>query len=214
MADLKRVYKLLCCKHASDDLKKCRLKVSTFADVNDPFELDAFGVAWKGGLRREYDAWRESLQAEFGLLCFSENWHEPVLWSHYGDKHAGVCLGFDVPSKLLQKANYVEGRLRIEEAEMRGCRSSQRLKNLLFSTKSDHWKYEQEYRMIVKLRDMKAEDSMFFHPFNERLQLKQVFVGPRCGLTLDDVKETVAAKTNDVAVAKVRLARWSYCVVK
>ena len=33
------VYHLLCAQYALDDLKKQRLKVSLFADLNDPFEL-------------------------------------------------------------------------------------------------------------------------------------------------------------------------------
>jgi len=166
VAELKRVYHLLPCDRAIDDLNQCRLKVSTFIDLNDPFELHAFRIADRSQ-RRDYKAWRRGLQADFGLLCFSEFWHNPVLWSHYGDRHAGVCLGFDVPSKLLQKVNYVKDRLRITQPEIAGARSNNRLQNLLFSTKFVHWEYEHEYRMIVRLRDMEAERSMYFYPFNE-----------------------------------------------
>ncbi len=24
-------------------------------------------------------------------------WSNPVIWAHYGDKHRGLCLGFEVP---------------------------------------------------------------------------------------------------------------------
>ena len=30
------------------------------------------------------------------ILCFSRNWDNLLLWSHYGDSHTGVCLGFDI----------------------------------------------------------------------------------------------------------------------
>ena len=26
-----------------------------------------------------------------GMLCFSKGWHNPVQWSHYTDKHKGIC---------------------------------------------------------------------------------------------------------------------------
>ena len=32
------------------------------------------------------------------ILCFSRNWDNLLLWSHYGDRHMGVCLGFDIPA--------------------------------------------------------------------------------------------------------------------
>ncbi len=47
MTQLKRVYHLLSCDYAIKDLNQCRLKVSTFTDLNDPFELLALRVGDK-----------------------------------------------------------------------------------------------------------------------------------------------------------------------
>jgi hypothetical protein len=42
------------------------------------------------------------------MLCFSRDWHNPVQWSHYADKHRGICLGFDVPDSLLVPVQYTK----------------------------------------------------------------------------------------------------------
>ena len=49
------------------------------------------------------------LTNRYGLVCFSGDWIDPVLWSHYGAKHCGIALGFD-----LQEANPVEVTYQID----------------------------------------------------------------------------------------------------
>lgn len=34
-----------------------------------------------------------------GFVCFSQDCQTPTMWSHYADKHRGVCLEFDFPVK-------------------------------------------------------------------------------------------------------------------
>src|SRR5574337_2128898 len=31
-----------------------------------------------------------------GISCFSKSFNKTLMWSHYADKHAGVCLGFTI----------------------------------------------------------------------------------------------------------------------
>ncbi|NKK82626.1 DUF2971 domain-containing protein [Rhizobium leguminosarum bv. viciae] len=56
------------------------------------------------------DKTRQGLNVAFGLLCMSTTWQEPLLWSHYADKHKGMCLGFDVDDTHWEPARYRAAR--------------------------------------------------------------------------------------------------------
>ena len=98
-----RVYKFLSKKFALENLTERRIKISEYSDMNDPFEL--WGVALSDlELQRQLT----KIIRSTGALCFSRDWKNPMLWSHYGDKHQGICLGFDIgPSVEIQEARYV-----------------------------------------------------------------------------------------------------------
>ena len=109
-----RVYHLLPRKWALCDLKHDRLKVATFDDLNDPFELRGVRLENRDD-RHRFNCWRNLTATKVGLLCFSKSWRNPVLWSHYADEHKGICLGFDVPESCLSEVKYVPERLQFEQ---------------------------------------------------------------------------------------------------
>jgi hypothetical protein len=41
------------------------------------------------------------------MLCFSRTSSNILMWSHYGDNHKGICLGFDVPDEFARDVRYV-----------------------------------------------------------------------------------------------------------
>ena len=86
-----RLYHLLKAEHAKSNIKNRRLKVSRFADVNDPFELMSLSVM-DGSVRKAVREHKAAEDVNTGLICFSEDWTSPVMWSHYAEKHHGMCL--------------------------------------------------------------------------------------------------------------------------
>ena len=36
------------------------------------------------------------------------------LWAHYGDKHSGICLGFEVEDQLVSPINYTDEKIDVE----------------------------------------------------------------------------------------------------
>src|ERR1700733_7795266 len=98
-----RVYKFLRADLALQNLTERHIKISTFPDMNDPFELLG-GFESDPDLRRFRDG-LTTLLNQCGVLCFSRSWQNALLWSHYGDKHRGICLGIDItgPAKVLLK---------------------------------------------------------------------------------------------------------------
>ena len=97
-----RVYHFTKADYAQKNLRNRRLKIAEFHDLNDPFELLGAELT-KSTHRQIFSGWKETIEKKWGVLCFSRSWHNPVLWSHYSDKHRGICLGFDVADSFLEK---------------------------------------------------------------------------------------------------------------
>lgn len=123
-------------------------------------------------LRRHY---------ERGVCCFSTTYDSPLLWSHYGDQHRGLCIGYNldrrpkpephrvvycdsrsVPTSLLTRALVHEDQMAKEELD----------RNMLLR-KARGWGYEKEWRLIGAQGD---QDSP--------LLLKEVTFGLRCPMSV------------------------------
>lgn len=203
-----RVYHLLAAKWAIQDLKRGQLKVALFADLNDPFELLAHQLPNRGD-RREYDQWRRQASRTFGLLCYSRDWRNPVLWSHYGAAHRGICLGFDVPDRLLTRVEYLERRIPFRTM-LPDKREGPDVAGPLFRMKFKGWSYEREWRRVVRLRDARKEGGHFFWPFGKDLALREVIAGPRCRISEQRLRQAAGPTT---AVIQARAAFRSFGVV-
>ncbi|MES2015766.1 MAG: DUF2971 domain-containing protein [Pseudomonadota bacterium] len=172
-------------------------------ELNDPFEF--LGADLSDPKRRKIlkDTKSELAQTK-GLLCFSENWNNPLLWGHYADKHKGICLGFDVSDHLLSKVAYVKERFP-NPAVM----DLQYMEKLLL-TKFDHWAYEAEYRSFVALEN--HIDGLFYSNFSQDLKLKQVIVGDQSKITRIQLAEALGESADGTEVLKARPAFTSFDV--
>jgi hypothetical protein len=122
---------------------------------------------------------------ERGIVSLAERATCPLMWSHYGDQHRGICIGYSVPASVetsLLKIRYggsrrvptslVDRMLQDEEG------AEEDLDAAVLGIKAASWKYEREWRLIDKrgLRD-------------SPLELEEVIFGIRCEVA---VKYTVA----------------------
>ena len=148
--DYVRMYSLIEAKYAIQNIFHSRLKVSLLNQLNDPFELLGKSHRQGDGTHEPTLELIERATKEFGLLCFCSDWQSSAMWGHYGDKDKGICLGFDVKKSDLIKVCYRNKRAEAlaggrpfgtGEAEIR-----ERL-----SIKSIDWKYEHEWRRIIRL---------------------------------------------------------------
>lgn len=83
----------------------------------------------------------------------------------------------------------------------------------LVRTKSEHWSYEKEIRVPLKLADTMQEGSLYFYPFGDVLQLSEVILGERCSYSLDAVRKLVDAHHSNVVTIKARLASGHFSIV-
>jgi hypothetical protein len=213
-ADLIRLYHFTTADHAMSDIENGHLKVARFADCNDPFELLALNFRFKPH-RTTARSFKKEFDNKTGFISFSKNWTQPLMWSHYADRHKGVCLGFDVPKWDVITMKYEDERI-LEGLDKVGDDPNKLpplLQDLLMRTKAKGWEYEQEVRRFVKLKDMKQVGDLYFYPFSTALKLREVIIGDRCALKLPEVRAHVASHQPDAISYNARLAFKSFAIV-
>ena len=153
-----RVYNLTTKEHALSNLKNKRLKISKLDELNDPYELLGIQLPDKE-IRKAFKNTRHELSLKYGLLCFSRFWINPVLWSHYGDKHYGIALGFDIPDDKLEEINYVPSLLSANYHSW-FSEGAEALMNKLMRQKYIDWQYEQG-RMVRTPSDPRSQNRVY-----------------------------------------------------
>jgi len=209
-----RVYYLCPAQFAISNIALRRIKISRFSDLNDPFELLAVDLADKSH-RAAFKKWKDEENSKNGLICFSGQWSNPVIWGHYAERHTGVALGFDIPGEVLTPVAYVNTPMSIKVNKETGKPIiTEKTMSHLFRLKFHDWKYENESRMFIKLDHKTVESGMYFYPFDSNLVLREVILGPRCELPISGVRAMVESFHPYVAVIKSRLAFSSFRVIK
>jgi hypothetical protein len=203
---MKRVYHFLSATHALDDIEKKRIKISEIDQLNDPFELWCVSQEDKQ-IRAALQNYKMEMSTRFGLICFCEDWYNPLPWSHYADKHRGMCLGFDVDDRCLRAVKYVE-----ERPNLQMPLTKESAEGLLF-TKYRDWQYEKEWRNWFQLDQ--RENGHYFYPFDGYVRLQEIIAGPLCIVSKNRINEALRDySSKSVAVMKARLAFKTFRVVK
>ena len=142
-------------------------------DENDPFEALAKG--WdEDSIKRAVSAGdakvvshmdvlfksgelQKSISHIVAYVSFSEKPNDILMWSHYAEKHTGVCVEFDVAAlgviaKNLSQVKYApkigDERPRIPLGDDQDEKYQENVREFL-STKAKEWEYEKEWRSIV-----------------------------------------------------------------
>jgi hypothetical protein len=210
-----RVYKFLSAQWAIKDVQQHRLKISQFADLNDPFELLGVDLSNRA-LRHAFRVLKKHAEENWGVLCFSRTWENPLLWSHYADKHRGVCLGLDVSGKWITEVTYASSRFRWQlAAALAAPGKGERLIRSLFSTKFRDWIYEDEVRVLIMLKQEQKDGNHYFADFDADMKLREIIFGPRCAM-LDQtaLRSAVRAYNDEIRLVKARLAFHSFKIVR
>jgi hypothetical protein len=209
-----RVYNLTTSQFGLSNVALRRVKIARFSDLNDPFELLAVDVAERD-LRAGILAKKQLINEQEGLISFSRTWRDPILWSHYGEKHRGLCLGFDVPDSHLVVVKYVKGLHKIDVASKSTKQQTiDHLLNRLRFTKFDGWEYEKEVRRFIDIRTLNAQSGLYFLPFSPDLVLREVILGPRCDLPIESIRNLAEQFTPKLHVVRSRIAYTKFAVVE
>ena len=97
--------------------------------------------------------------------CLTTKNDNTLMWSHYADKHRGICIEYDI-GKINEKYNLIINKVNynipiitnksIADNEILEIDNINRLIEL-FSLKSNEWKYEKEYRILYYDKERKKD---------------------------------------------------------
>jgi hypothetical protein len=196
-----------------ENLRRRRLKIAEIQDLNDPFELRSL-TSGDRVVRRAFDETRDALARKSGLLCFSSAWRNPVLWSHYADRHRGIALGFDVADECLTQVRYRRDRPPFDPAMLAGAQeAAEALMLELLTTKFSHWRYETEWRAFVSLNERDPDNGLYFMEYSEQIRLREVIVGAHSTISRDELAQSLGSLAPEIRTTKARLAFRTFDVV-
>jgi len=209
-----RLYYFVSANYGIENIIKRRLKVARMNDLNDPFEFMCVDMS-DHEIRRAFNKTLSDLSETKGVLCFSKAWDNPVLWSHYADKHKGICLGIEVPDKFAITVNYEPKRLQVDiRKDFKDGEIGQEMMLRVLATKFEGWKYEDEVRVFVNLEESDGTTGLYYKDFGKDLLLKEVIIGPKCHFNVSDLKNILTKYKEEVKIIPSRLAFRSYKVIE
>jgi len=118
------------------------------------------------------------------MLSLTEKPDNLLMWAHYADSHRGFIIGMDAEHsffdqrsnerdrvRAVREVQYLEDRPSFEGLDLEGDekRQIEQLASMFFFTKSDHWRYESEWRMLMDVEDAEAalsepDDTIYLFP--------------------------------------------------
>lgn len=195
-------------------LPELRIRLSTFDQVNDPFELLGVRQTDKEGRRHFaalYDHWVKTL----GFVSFSDNWKSPLMWGHYARNHSGVCLGIEIPDERVLPMNYQQERLEtlLKITPLEAAIDDEIIKQVV-TTKFEDWAYEREWRYIAKLEHKDDVTGLYYVEFSPDFELREIIAGARCERSLADIRKQIFGNTEVIKISKARAAFGSFSIVR
>lgn len=125
------------------------------------------------------DAVKTELTSHYskGVYCLSTSYLNPLLWSHYGDEHRGVCIGYSternpipIPQEVIYETDRTVYTSLVYKAFIEKDLSAiSHLDSCVLLRKAPEWRYEDEWRLIGSHGEQES-------PF----LLKEITFGLRC----------------------------------
>ncbi len=161
-----------------------------------------FGQYVEEELLRRYDK---------GIVSLAERANCPLMWSHYGDQHKGVCIGYSVTDRAsddLHKISYGGSRLiaaSMVTAMLNGDDDARRkVDEAVLTKKAIDWRYEREWRLIGPRG-----------PQGSPLELEEVVFGMRCTPTVRyAIVKALADRSRPVRFYEIRERRGRFLLGK
>lgn len=136
-----------------------------------------------------------------------------MLWSHYGNKHAGMALGFDLANQFQEEIHYAGERSPFPIENGSSVLDEAFMKRVLL-TKFENWRYEDEVRAFIGLDHNTVERGLYFKDFDDDIRLREVILGPLCVIPIKAVCSMVDALYDNVEIVKAELAYKYFKVVR
>lgn len=215
------LYRYLNQQYALEALQTMQLKVGRLSELNDPADCRPRLINGPNDNDPHFEErYFAEIGQEIGVLCLSETYKDPVIWSHYADAHRGLALGYDFRADpggaVCHPVHYELPRPVIDYTESERLRADDHSNRLFFDmviekgfcSKAPSWGYEKERRVFIQLGPhnctMKGSHYFVRHmgPAPE-----QVIIGARCTLTVSDVRRAINSNGVVPAMTQIFKAR-------
>ena len=219
---------------------KC-FKFSHSQDFNDPFDLYDELIDFKkfeplrfDNLTREQKRnikktplkrLEEKLKIEwkkhrinFGISCFSKTYDNILMWSHYADKHQGVCIGLEVDANKLLDDDFITFAVEYEDTFVpvpyfdKDEKKRADVIMRYLSTKASFWDYEQEIR-IVNFDFFKKYNSQFLN-FEKYAELKIVLMGLKMKIDNKTKLNKIVKKQKNISIHEMKTVSNKFGLMK
>jgi hypothetical protein len=139
-----------------------------------------------------------------GICCFSKNRPELadsfLMWAHYASSHTGFCLEFETSNKPFSLAKEVKYDALLFELDIHQSLIDGGVDDNCVRTKSKHWGYEDEWRIIVMPKSDKHKYAGY-----EPCQLTAVYFGARMNAAEQNAIANIVRQNNpDIALIKMK----------
>ena len=194
-------YYIYLAKKRGTPMSEAELQQDARLMLADPMRNPQYGIS-SDAIQDEY---ARHLRSEYGVLCVSAVCDDILMWSHYADFHRGVCLEFDGEAKFMQRAFPVSYSKERPTIHMRRDSNEVALEKSL-RTKSDHWKYEREWRL---LKYTVGPGVVQFRPEN----LTGIVIGAEAtSVTVDLVRRWVSQRAAPISVYQATKNRHTFAL--
>lgn len=217
----KTLYRFLPVEGALRTLSSWQLRVGRISELNDPHEwrigFKNIPAGQEEAVRKIADGILKEHDRMFGIFCFSATLSDPVLWSHYADKHRGVCFEVEhlVLPGVLRKVRYTNSRPCLDARKFidpNYLNESRPTIEKVSATKSCGWEYEREWRVSIDLSECEFRNGHYFKTIPDDF-LKRVILGEKCPLEVAEVKRLVTAHGHpEVKVVRASSSLDSYLI--
>ncbi len=168
-------------KDTIDMLIKEKIYFSDVSSLNDPLECPILKL---------YDKYfkNEIFQGDYepyicSFVVDTKNKPDDIikntlLFSHYADRHRGICIEYEIDEKLLNQGKIWHTRVEYSENT-----PYKQLDNIayVFAIKSKKWEYEEEYRFILfghdKEKQQKRGTGVYINGINGGAVVKRIIFG-------------------------------------
>ncbi|WP_428738839.1 DUF2971 domain-containing protein [Sulfurimonas sp.] len=143
---------------------------------------------------QKFAAWEEivtniknDISTKIGVLSLTKNPSNLLMWSHYTDEHRGMVIGFEIDDMFIQNnvsdcfpVQYQEEIKSIHVTNFKDVQQSEPDMNKqamsVALTKSQHWAYEEEWRMFTTFEQTNNNDTLGLMKFNPE-SIREIIFG-------------------------------------
>jgi hypothetical protein len=117
-----------------------------------------------------------------GVLSLAARWNCPLMWSHYADKHHGLCIEYDMTDNRCNNLRAVDycttGDIKVSDIYnwkvSRSGDAERIIRKAFYYAKAKEWRYEREWRDV----------SSSAGPCETPIKISGVYFGLRCDVAV------------------------------